>query len=116
MAQIVHWEIMGPDGEQLAGFYRDLFGWTLQAPPGMDGYLMADEAQTGIGGAVGTGNENMPNYVTVYVQVESIDETLAQAEAAGAKTLVPKTTIPDMVTFAIFSDPAGNPTGLVEGD
>ena len=31
--KIVHWEIMGPDGNALNAFYGDLFGWTGTAVP-----------------------------------------------------------------------------------
>jgi len=36
--KIVHWEIMGPDGNALNAFYGDLFGWTGTAVPSMEGY------------------------------------------------------------------------------
>lgn len=112
--QIVHWEIMGPDGDGLADFYRGLFGWNLGSPPGFDGYHLSDPEETGVGGAVGTGTDDMPTAVTLYVGVDSIEETLARVEAAGGKTILGRTVIPDMVTYALFADPAGNVTGIVE--
>ena len=51
----------------------------------------------------------------VYVQVPDINAHLAKIEAAGGKTVMPRTEIPDAVTMAIFTDPAGNNVGLVEG-
>lgn len=112
--QIVHWEIMGADGDAQKSFYGDLFDWEFQSPEGFDGYHMVSGEDVGVGGAVGQGSEEMPSYLTVYVQVASIDETLARIEAKGGSTVVPRTEIPDMVTFALFSDPAGNVVGLVE--
>ena len=44
-----------------------------------------------------------------------IQALLDQAEKLGAKTVVPVTEIPDMVTFAQFTDPFGNLIGLVKG-
>ena len=34
----------------------------------------------------------------------------------GGKTVMPTTEIPNMVTFAMFSDPDGNIVGLVKAD
>ena len=56
----------------------------------------------------------MPNYVTLYIEVPDIDAHLIKIEAAGGKTVTPRTVIPDTVTFTMFADPAGNMVGLVE--
>lgn len=114
--EIVHWELMGPDGDALKGFYEGLFGWETEAVPGFDGYNLVAAEQAGIGGAVGKGSEDMPSYLTLYVQVDVVDEHLAKAEAAGAATVVSKTVVPGMVTFGLFSDPAGNVVGVVEAE
>lgn len=50
----------------------------------------------------------------VYVQVESIDETLKKAEAAGAKVEVPKMAEPGEGYFALFQDPDGIVLGIFE--
>lgn len=107
---------MGPDGAAQKAFYESIFDWTLEAPPGFEGYHMIGNDQVGVGGAVGQGSEEMPAYSAIYVQVDSIDETLAQVEASGGKTLVPRTEIPNTVIYGLLSDPAGNIVGLVEPD
>lgn len=111
---IVHWELMSPDGDALRDFYAGLFDWNFQGAEGFDKYYMVDAEQTVVGGAVGEGNENMPNYSVFYVQVEDIDAHLGKINANGGSTVVPRTVIPEMVTFALFNDPAGNMVGLVE--
>ena len=114
--RIVHWELMGPDGQVMKDFYSSIFDWEFQSPPGFDNYHMTDDEGTGVGGAVGQGMEEMPAYSAIYVQVENIDETLAKIEESGGKTLVPRTVIPDTVVFGMFHDPAGNLVALVEED
>ncbi|MDH3193873.1 MAG: VOC family protein [Acidimicrobiia bacterium] len=114
--KIVHWELMGADGAGLKSFYADLFGWSLEGVPGFGDYYMTSEDDTGIAGAVGQGNEHMPNYQAMYVEVPDIEAHLAKIEAAGGKTVVPRTVIPDTVIFGLFTDPAGNLVGLVEPD
>lgn len=113
---IVHWEIMGQNGDELASFYEGIFDWSPKPTEGFDAYNMVSGDESGVGGAIGQGDEHMPNYLTVYVEVEDVDAHLAQIEAAGGKTVAPKMVIPDMVTFALFADPAGNVVGLVEAD
>ncbi len=112
--KIVHWELMGPDGDQLKSFYADLFGWETEAVPGFDQYHMVSEDHAGVGGAVGKGNEHMPQYQTMYVQVDDIDKYLTKVGEIGGTTVVPRTPIPGVVTFALFNDPAGNLVGIVE--
>jgi predicted enzyme related to lactoylglutathione lyase len=113
---VVHWELMGPDGEALRDFYGGLFDWNPQPTPGFDGYYLVDGEQTGVGGAVGKGSEEMPNYLTLYVEVDDINDHLEKIGAAGGATVMARTEIPGTVTFAMFSDPAGNVVGLVERD
>lgn len=112
--KIVHWELMGPDGSALNSFYSDLFGWKGEEVPGFGGYTLISDEDSGVAGAIGAGNENMPSYQIMYVEVESIDEHLAKVEAIGGTTVVPRSVIPGMVTFAMFHDPAGNFVGMVE--
>ncbi len=114
--KVVHFEIMGPDPDALAGFYGNLFDWKTEATPGFEGYNLVSADEAGIGGAVGTGPEQMPTYLTFYIEVDSIDRYLERIEQAGGKTVVPRTVIPGMVTFSQFADPAGNVVGLVETD
>jgi len=114
--KIVHWELMGPDAGVLNSFYGDLFGWKGEEVPGFAGYTMIAADASGLGGAIGAGNENMPAYQAIYVEVDSIDEHLAMVESGGGQAVVPRTVLPGMVTFALFTDPAGNLVGLVEAE
>ncbi len=115
MANAVTWfEIIGQDGPKLREFYGRLFDWQFHEAAGMD-YGMIDAASGGIGGGIGSGAGTGASYVTVYVQVADIDAALKQVEQLGGKTLVPRTVIPDQVTFALFSDPEDHVVGLLEG-
>ena len=111
---IVHWEIMAPDGDKLGAFYNDIFDWQAETTEGFESYYLVDAEKTGVGGAVGKGPEGMPSYLTIYVEVADIDQHLAKIEGAGGSTVMPRTVIPGVVTFAMFADPAGNTVGLVE--
>lgn len=114
--KVVHWEIMGGEEGALPRFYSELFGWSMQTPPGFPDYHMVDAGQSGVGGAVGSGDEQTPRRVTLYVEVDDATAHLAKAEAAGGTTVMPRTVLPGMVAMAMFADPAGNIVGLVEAE
>jgi predicted enzyme related to lactoylglutathione lyase len=84
------------------------------AVPAPDGDYVCFEAPPGPGGGFPKvdGELIKPGDVLVYVATDDIDATLAKAEALGGKTLVPKTEIPGMGWWALFSDPTGNCVGL----
>ena len=114
--KIVHWELMGEDPEKLTAFYSGLFDWTPTAVPGFENYSLIGAEEAGVGGAIGRGMEEMPTYLTMYIEVEDITDHLAKIEGSGGKAVMPRTEIPGTVTFALFSDPAGNLVGLVEAE
>lgn len=112
---VVHFEVAGPDGAALQKFYADLFDWKVSADNPMN-YGLVDAAEAGIGGGITqTQDAAQPPSVTFYVQVDDLQAYLDKAERLGAKTLMPPTEIPDMVTFAMFADPAGNTIGILKG-
>jgi uncharacterized protein len=109
---VVHFEIIGTDGPRLRDFYQGVFDWNPRAMPGPMEYATVDrDGVDGIGGGIGGGDAAR---VTFYVQVDDIDNYLRQIESRGGKTIVPRTVIPNIVTFANFADPEGNVVGLVE--
>ena len=68
------------------------------------------------GGFVNTGESMGMDYkageLLVYISTDDIDASLAQVEAHGGKTLLPKTEIPQVGWFAFFADPTGNRVAL----
>ncbi|MGH3649124.1 MAG: VOC family protein [Acidimicrobiia bacterium] len=113
---IVHWELIGADGNALKTFYSGLFDWTFSTPEGFDSYHFTEGDDMGVNGAVGQGREDMPDYQALYVRVADIVSKLGEVESLGGSTVMPRTEIPGVVTYALFRDPAGNLVGLVEGE
>jgi predicted enzyme related to lactoylglutathione lyase len=109
---VTHFEIYGKDREALAKFYGDLFGWNLQSIPELQ-YVTIDTASgAGINGGFAT-KEDGPQTI-FYIEVPDIDAALEKIESLGGKTVAPKMEIPNVVTFAQFSDPHGNVIGLTQ--
>ncbi len=107
---VVHFEILGPDGDQLQRFYGEMFGWTVNADNPMS-YGLVDTGGSGING--GIGQAEIP-LATIYIEVDNPGEYLEKVVGAGAELVQEVTEIPGMVTFAQFRDPAGNIVGLVK--
>ncbi len=109
-APVVWFEVMGQDAAKLRSFYGQLFGWSFV--PMDNDYSMVDKTDDGIPGGVGKSPVGA-GHTTFYVQVDSIDDTLAAAVAEGGQVAVPKTELPDLFV-ALFTDPEGHLVGLAE--
>ncbi|MDA0301875.1 MAG: VOC family protein [Chloroflexi bacterium] len=118
MNPIVHFEILaGPndDKKALQAFYRDTFKWDIDANNSLDyGMVTPDDEDDGIGGAVDAAEDHAK--VVIYLAVDDITYYLQKVKAAGCTVVKDITVVPDMVTYAIFRDPAGNEIGLVLDD
>jgi predicted enzyme related to lactoylglutathione lyase len=113
-APVVHFEILGKDGEKLKDFYKKVFSWEIDSNNPQNYGLVKAASENSIGGGVGDAPEGSPGYATFYIEVPDTDAALKEIEALGGKTVMPTMTIPDMVTFALFNDPEGNLVGLVK--
>jgi uncharacterized protein len=116
---VVHFEVVGSDGDRLTAYYADLFGWEFEDAPGPMNYGMVQrDGNTnaegiGIGGGVG-GVEGDAGHVTFYVEVSNVEASLARAESLGGKRLMGPDEVPGTGTvIAHFSDPEGHLIGLV---
>ena len=107
---VVHFEIGCRDSQATQNFYKDLFGWKLEAfgPAAMIDTGVKD----GIQGHINSLGHEPHQYVTIYILVEDIDAHLTRIGSHGGKTVVPKQVIPGMGEFAWFTDPGGNVIGL----
>jgi predicted enzyme related to lactoylglutathione lyase len=113
---VVHFEIGGVEDQALVRFYGELFGWRLQAVPGGFYYTLVDtQGGGGVNGGIGRSSTGEP-WATFYVEVDDLQAVLDKAESLGAKTVLPVTEVPGMVTFAMFDDPDGLVIGLVKGE
>ena len=115
---VLHFEVIGKDGEKLRGFYSDLFDWKIDADNPM-GYGIVDRESNlsddgaGIGGGVGTAPEGYDGHVTFYVEVEDVEQALARAEELGGRRLMgPDDVMPGLV-IGQFADPEGHMIGVM---
>jgi predicted enzyme related to lactoylglutathione lyase len=118
---VVHFEVVGKDGDKLRSYYSELFGWEFGPTMGptdyavttRDGNTNADGA--GIGGGVGTGPEGYGGHVTFYVEVPDVGAALNKAESLGGTRMMgPEKMSEPPIEIALFSDPEGHVIGLVK--
>lgn len=110
---ITHIDIPVNDLGQATAFYGSLFGWRIEAYPGFEDYPMW-RAPNGIsGGGLAPRSEGFTQPRS-YVEVDSIDATLAAATALGAQVGKPRTAIDETSWWAVLVDPDGNEVGLYE--
>lgn len=121
-APVVHFEVVGKDGQALKGFYSQLFGWIIDSdnPIGYgmiarEGNRNADGAGIG-GGIMGAmqGMEDYPGHVTFYVEVPDVEAALAQAESLGGTRRMGPDQVPGGPVIGQFTDPEGHLIGLTQ--
>lgn len=109
---VVHFEIGGPDDQQLAEFYSRLLGWNMREVPG---YTLVDTCGAdGINGGIADSQDDAPS-VTFYIETDDLQAVLDKVNLLGGKTMRAITELPGMATFAKFEDLDGLLIGLVLG-
>ena len=119
---VVHFEVVGKDGEKLQKYYSELFGWNIDSDNPMNyGMVARDDNKAadgnlGIGGGVGQGPEGYEGHVTFYVAVDDVEAALAKAESlGGTRVMGPMQMDEPPITLGQFKDPEGHVIGLVQG-
>ncbi len=118
---VVHFEVIGKDGERLREYYSSLFDWKIDASNPMNyGIVKREDNPTpdggfGIGGGV-AGYDEVEGGVTFYVAVPDVEEALAKAESLGGTRVMGPEKIGDMVELGQFKDPEGHLIGVVKED
>ena len=122
---ICHFEIPVDDLGRAGTFYADLFGWKIEPFGGPDAIIHmvstvpTDESgmpsRPGVNGML-IKKQHPQHPFANYVNVESVDEYAAKAEALGGQIALPKTPVPGMGYFLYIKDLDGNILGLWESD
>lgn len=111
---ITHIDIPVTDFARATQFYSGLFGWQIAEVPGFEGYPMW-QAPNGISGGGLAPRDDSFTQPRSYVEVDSIDDTIAAAKDVGATVAMEKQPITETSAWAVIVDPDGNHIGLFEG-
>ena len=111
---LTHIDIHVSDLQAAQTFYSGLFGWNIAEVPGFEGYPMWQAPNKISGGGLAPRDESFTQPRS-YVEVDSIDETLAKVTESGGTVVMEKSPISETSWYAFFNDPDGNTIGLYEG-
>ncbi|WP_308492389.1 VOC family protein [Microbacterium terrisoli] len=111
---VTHLEIPVSDFEASKAFYDTVLGWKINDVPGFDDYPMWQGPNGASGGALVKRATDFTQPRST-VEVDSIDDVLAKAEASGGRVVTPKSPISETSWWGVFEDPDGNVIGLFEG-
>jgi len=118
---VVHFEILGKDGEALKSYYSQLFGWEIDSRNPMNYGIVTREGNTnadgaGIGGGIMGAPEGYDGHVTVYVEVPDVEEALASAEKLGGTRMMGPDNVMEGLIIGLFQDPEGHTIGVLSGE
>ena len=111
---IPSWVDMGSaDLGKARAFYGALFGWDCpEGPPEAGGYTVCTLRGKSVAGLGPLWNEAAPPNWCTYVNVDSVDDTVAKIEANGGTVFMPAMDVMEAGRMAIFADPTGAVIGL----
>jgi len=115
---LTHFEIYGEQPDGLAHFYRDVFGWEVEQMPGVGYWRIqtgTDEGPALHGGLTYKAIPSLNGWM-VFVNVESLDDTVARIVSLGGSVMRPKTAVPRTAWVTICADPAKNIFGIWQAD
>ena len=107
---LIHFEVLGKDGQKLQSFFADLFGWQIDANNPMN-YGMVNLSDD-VGGGIGPAPEGQPGHAMFYVSVDDVEAALQKAESLGGSRAWGPMDVPEGPTIGAFADPEGNVVGL----
>lgn len=122
MNPIVHFELPADDLDRAQAFYKDVFGWQVNAVPEFS-YAIVQTTEVGDDqlpkkpGAINGGMLKREEPITapvITINVPSIDEALQKLAEKGGTGVRGKMPVGDMGFAAYFKDPEGNIVGLWE--
>jgi predicted enzyme related to lactoylglutathione lyase len=118
--KVIHFEVPFDDGERASTFYREAFGWQLNAMPQMQ-YVLATTTPTddtgnlteagGINGGM-LARQGPITAPVITIGVADLDDALARIEKLGGTVAIGRQPVGDMGFSAYFHDTEGNLIGL----
>jgi uncharacterized protein len=110
-------DVTSQDFEASARFYSEMFGWQIErGSEEFGGYSMAVLNGRMVAGISPAMSPDAPPVWSTYVDVASVDSTIAKVLDAGGTVLVEPMDVGEAGRMAVFSDPEGGVIGLWEAN
>lgn len=107
----IHIELQTSDTHKAKKFYGSLFGWQIEAIPGMD-YMIIDVGEGTGGGMLKNPVEGALDTWIPYVLVDDIAASTEKAKSLGAKVCKDVTEVPGYGWLSVIQDLTGATFGL----
>ena len=105
-------DISSPDAPRARQFYQEMFGWPVNVLD--ETYTLVGEDNGQPAGGIGQAGPASPyTGIVVYFPVDDVDTALARAEELGGSRTLDPQSVPGRGRIAVFTDPDGNPVGLL---
>jgi predicted enzyme related to lactoylglutathione lyase len=103
--------IAARDGNLAKNFYENLFNWEIT-----DVGPLLKISGSGINGHIlKWPHKEHPTHVSIYINVNNIQESLAKVKEMGGTVILPEMAVPTGGSIAQFVDPDGNIIGIYKG-
>jgi predicted enzyme related to lactoylglutathione lyase len=115
---LTHFEVYGDDPAKLADFYRSVFGWQIEQMPGVNYWRVqtgSSETNPLHGGLTYRAIPSLNGWL-LFVNVHSLDDTVALVQKLGGSVVRRKTAVPKTAWVTILADPAKNIFGVWQAD
>lgn len=113
-APLCHFEFMTNDVEKTKSFYKSVFDWDFDSES-MKGYTLVKTGKEPDGGIMKVPPQAPGPALNVFFLVDDLDATLEKAKSGGGSVIVPPTPVPNVGSFAMFTDLDGSPVGIFKG-
>lgn len=116
MTTIVHFDISAGNPDRAKNFYEAIFGWKIGPIGGVPDYYETRtkdlEGVKSIGGGITKRENPQQTWITNFIGVSSIDETITKLANFGGKVIQAKQRIPGYGFIAPCTDTENNLFGL----
>jgi len=109
---VTQFQILSKTPDDTAAFYTKLFGWKIDANNPMGYRQINTGSSEGIQGGIWPAPPQAPTFVQLFVTVDNVQAAAKNAEALGAKLLIPPTMLPEGNEMAVMLDPQGMSFGI----
>src|SRR5215471_4810369 len=111
---VTHFEIYGEEPDKLADFYRNVFGWQIEQMPGVNYWRIQSgsaESKPLHGGLTYRAIPDLNGWM-LFVNVISLDETVALVQTLGGSIVRPKTACPGPLGWRSWQIPRRTSLGF----
>ena len=113
--EFIHIEIPADDLERARRFYEGAFGWDVGTSEGFQDYLVyRTTGEHPVGGGIGKRGVNVAATIVNYVEVDSIEASVARIRELGGGVSGEKLEVPGMGWWIAVTDSEGNAFALFQ--